>query len=82
MEAEGWQPSALWLKTENPIENQVACGAWVAEFLRRCDGERSAMSLLESMKNEGAVPMDAPEGEFIEMVRGLAEGGFLFYDDF
>lgn len=81
MDADGWQPSGLWLKTESPFESQVTCGTWVAEFLRRCDGKRSAMSLLESMKGDGAVPIDAPEGEFIEMVRDLAAGGFLHCDD-
>jgi SAM-dependent methyltransferase len=81
LEDEGWHHSGLWLKTENPFENQVTCGSWVAEFLRRCDGKRSAMSVLESMKDDGSVPMDAPVDEFIEMVRGLAVGGFLHFDD-
>lgn len=82
LEAAGWQPSGLWLKTENPFENQVACGTWVAEFLCRCNGERSSMALLESMKGEGIVPTDAPVEEFLEMVRGLASGGFVEFDGF
>jgi hypothetical protein len=82
MEASGWQPTGLWLKTENPFENQVACGTWVAEFLSRCNGERSSMELLESMKGEGIVPTDAPVEEFVEMVRGLASGGYVEFDGF
>ena len=81
MEVEGWQPSGLWLKTEHPFESQVTCGTWVAEFLHRCDGTRSALSLLESMKSEGTVPKDAPADEFVEMVKGLAAGGFLEFAD-
>jgi SAM-dependent methyltransferase len=81
METDGWQPSGLWLKTEDPFESQVTCGTWVAEFLRRCDGKHSALSLLDSMKNEGTVPKDAPVDEFVEMVKGLAVGGFLHFDD-
>jgi SAM-dependent methyltransferase len=80
LEAEGWQPAGLWLKTEDPFENQVACGTWVAEFLSRCSGELSSMELLESMKGEGIVPKDAPVEEFVEMVRGLASGGFVEFD--
>jgi SAM-dependent methyltransferase len=81
MAAGGWEPIGLELRTSDPFRHQVACGAWVAEFLHRCDGQRSAISLLESMKAEGVVPAEAPVGEFIEMVRGLAGGGFLQFDD-
>jgi len=80
MESESWQPSALWLKAENPFENQVGCGTWVAEFLRRCDGKRSAMSILDSMKEDGTVPMVTPVGEFTEMVSGLATGGYVQFE--
>jgi SAM-dependent methyltransferase len=76
-----WQPSGLWLKTDEPFESQVTCGTWVADFLSRCDGKHSAKSLLESMKQEGAVPTDAPADEFMEMVKGLAAGGFLQFND-
>ena len=80
MAAEGWRPSGLWLKTENPFENQVTCGTWVAEFLSRCDGKQPAMSLLESMKNDGTVSSDASVDEFVEMIMGLAAGGFVQFD--
>jgi SAM-dependent methyltransferase len=80
MDAEGWQPSGLWLRMEDPFENEVTCGTWVADFLSRCDGEHSAMSVLESMKQEGTVPKDAPADEFVEMVKGLAVGGFVHFD--
>lgn len=81
METGSWKPMRLELRTIDPFQHKVACGAWVAEFLQRCDGKRSAMSLLESMKEEGVVPAQAPVGEFVEMVRGLAAGGFLHFDD-
>jgi hypothetical protein len=58
----------------------VACGTWVAEFLSRCNGERSSMALLESMKEEGIVPKDAPVEEFVKMVWGLVSGGFVEFD--
>jgi SAM-dependent methyltransferase len=80
MEVEGWQTSGLWLKTEHPFESQVTCGTWVAEFLHRCDGTRSALSLLESMKSEGTIPKDAPANDFVEMVKGLAAGGFVQFE--
>jgi SAM-dependent methyltransferase len=81
MEPGEWKPVGLELRTSSPFQEQVTCGAWVAEFLRRCDGRRSAISILQSMKEDGAVPMDAPEHEFCEMVKGLAAGGFLQFDD-
>ena len=81
MEVGGWVPVGLELKTDGPFQQQVACGAWVAEFLRRCDGERSAMVLLQSMKADGTVPEDAPANEFIAMVNSLAAAGFLQFDD-
>lgn len=80
MHREGWQPVGYWLKNESPFEAQVACGAWVAEFLQRCDGERSSLTLLEDMKSEGTVPADASERDFLTMVRGLAADGFLEFD--
>lgn len=75
-----WKPVGLELKIGGPFQHQVACGTWVAEFLRRCDGRRSALAILEAMKSEGAIPADASRGEFIAMVKGLASGGFLQFD--
>jgi SAM-dependent methyltransferase len=80
METGGWKPVGLELRASSPFQEQVTCGAWVAEFLHRCDGNRSAKSILRSMQEEGAVPRDAPEDEFIEMVKGLAAGGFVLFD--
>jgi hypothetical protein len=39
------------------------------------------MSILQSMRQEGAVPNEAPKDEFVEMVKGLAAGGFLRFDE-
>jgi hypothetical protein len=81
MEKEGWKPIGLELRTSNPFQQRVPCGAWVADFLHRCDGTRPAMSILQSMRQEGAVPNEAPKDEFVEMVKGLAAGGFLRFDE-
>ncbi len=81
MSAGGWKPMGMELRTSDPFRLQLSCGAWVAEFLQRCDGKRSALSVLETMKSDGAVPADASETEFIAMVKGLAAGGFLRFDD-
>jgi len=81
MDSGGWKPVGLELRIDGPFREGLACGAWVAEFLRRCDGKRPALSVLEAMKSDGAVPADASETEFIAMVKGLTAGGFLRFDD-
>ncbi len=81
LEAGDWKPVRLELRTDSPFQQHVPCGAWVAEFLRRCDGKRSAVSILKNMKEEGAVPGNAPGDDFLQMVKGLAASGFLRYDN-
>lgn len=72
-----WAAEECVLSTAHPFLLEAKCPPWTAELLARCDGRRTVRQHLEWLKQRGEVPADAPEAEFVRLVRSLSAGGFL-----
>jgi hypothetical protein len=74
---DGWTAGECVLTTTSPFALEAKCPAWTPLLLEHADGRRTTRELLEILRQQGAVPPDAPEGEFARFVRALLSGGFL-----
>jgi hypothetical protein len=82
MDAGGWTPNECLLTTATPFGLEAKCPLWTPTLLARCDGQRTCREHLEFLKETGAVPPDAPETEFVKLIRSLIAGGFLELAEF
>lgn len=82
MQAGTWVADECTLTTTWPFAVEAKCPPWTATLVARCDGRRTSRDHLEFLKAGGAVPPDAPESEFVKLVRALIAGGFLEVPDF
>lgn len=77
-----WVADGCVLASETPFAVEASGPAWIATLVARCDGQRTTRDHLLFLKESGAVPPDAPESEFVKLVRALIAGGFLEVADF
>jgi methylase of polypeptide subunit release factors len=82
MQAGTWVPDECSLATSVPFAVEAKCPPWTATLIARCDGRRTTREHLQFLKENGAVPADAPESEFVKLVRALIAGGFLEVPEF
>jgi hypothetical protein len=82
MQAGTWVPDECSLATSVPFAVEAKCPPWAAALITRCDGRRTTREHLQFLKENGAVPADAPESEFVKFVRALIAGGFLEVPEF
>ena len=82
MEGGGWVADECMLSTTSPFVIDAKCQAWTATLVTRCDGQRTSRDHLDFLKEIGAVPTDAPESEFVKLIRALVAGGFLAVAEF
>jgi methylase of polypeptide subunit release factors len=82
MDAGAWTPDECLLTTATPFGLEAKCPLWTPTLLARCDGQRTCREHLEFLKETGAVPQDAPETEFVKLIRSLIAGGFLELAEF
>jgi methylase of polypeptide subunit release factors len=72
-----WVPDECTLATTVPFALEAKCPPWTAGLVARCDGRRTTREHLQLLKQAGEIPSDAPEAEFVKLVRSLIAGGFL-----
>jgi hypothetical protein len=82
MDTGAWAADECSLATAWPFAVEARCPPWVAGMVTRCDGQRTVRDHLRILKETGEVPVDAPETEFVKLVRALIAGGFLEVADF
>jgi methylase of polypeptide subunit release factors len=82
MDTGTWAADECSLATAWPFAVEARCPPWVAGMVTRCDGQRTVRDHLRILKETGEVPVDAPETEFVKLVRALIAGGFLEVADF
>ena len=77
-----WVADECTLATGSPFAVEARCPTWTAGLVSRCDGRLTSGDHLRILKDNGAVPADAPEQEFVKLVRALISGGVLELTDF
>jgi SAM-dependent methyltransferase len=82
MQGGAWVADECVLATTAPFALEARCPPWTATLITRCDGRRTTRDHLHFLKESGAVPSDAPESEFVKLIRGLIAGGFMEVADF
>jgi methylase of polypeptide subunit release factors len=82
MQGRDWVADECMLAAAAPFAVEAKCPVWTATLVSHCDGDRSTRELLRLLKESGAVPPEAPESEFVKLVRALVSGGFLQIPDF
>jgi len=82
MDSGTWAADECTLATAWPFAVEARCPPWVAGLVTRCDGRRTVRDHLRILKENGEVPADAPETEFVKLARALIAGGFLEVPDF
>jgi SAM-dependent methyltransferase len=70
-------PVEYLLRVRHPFESECKCPAWVAGLLAECDGRRTAIDVLNSLKEKRVVDSDTEPAEFAEVLRVLVGSGFL-----
>jgi methylase of polypeptide subunit release factors len=81
LQGDRWAAQDCVLATVTPFFVEAKCPPWTATLVARCDGQRTTREHLEFLKSSGAVPPDAPEPEFAQLVRSLIDGGLLHVVD-
>lgn len=82
MQGGAWVVDECILSTTSPFVVEARCPPWTATLITGCDGRRSSRDHLNFLRETGAVPYDAPESEFVKLIRGLVAGGFLEVAEF
>jgi methylase of polypeptide subunit release factors len=77
LRADAWVADECVLTTTTPFALEAKCPPWTAGLVARCDGRRTTREHLQRLKQDGDVPSDAPETEFVKLIRSLIAGGFL-----
>jgi methylase of polypeptide subunit release factors/transcriptional regulator with XRE-family HTH domain len=72
-----WLLDRCFLVTQAPFVADASCPPGYATLFMLCDGKVTGRDLLQRLKEQGVVPDDAPELEFAEALRRLAEHGLL-----
>ncbi len=72
-----WLLDRCFLVTQAPFVADASCPPAYATLFMLCDGKVTGRNLLQRLKEQGVVPDDAPEMEFAEALRRLAEHGLL-----
>jgi hypothetical protein len=73
----GWVVDECLLTTSFPFVVEAKCPPWVATLMAGADGGRTTLDHLDFLKQGGALPQDAPKGDFARLVRSFIAGGFL-----
>jgi len=77
-----WVADECTLAIGSPFAVEARCPTWTAGLVERCDGRLTSRDHLQILKDSGVVPADAPEREFVKLIRALISGGFLELTDF
>jgi SAM-dependent methyltransferase len=72
-----WMLERCFLVTQAPFIAEAACPPGYATLFMACDGQVTGRELLRRLKEQQLVPDDAPEAEFGEVLKRLAEHGLL-----
>ena len=72
-----WEPAGYTLATNHPFRAEMQVDPWIALFLARCDGSKSAGELFEELKAEEIIHSTTEPQQFAQVVTTLISGGFL-----
>ena len=75
-----WVLDRCFLVTQAPFLAEASCPPGYATLFMACDGRVTGREVLQRLKEAGLVPDDAPELEFAEVLKRLAEHGLLEVD--
>jgi SAM-dependent methyltransferase len=70
-------PVEYLLRVRHPFEAECKCPSWVAGLLAECDGRRTAIDILNSLKAKSVVDPDTEPAEFADVLGVLVGSGFL-----
>ncbi len=77
-----WTPAEFRIGSESPFVSKAQCPAWGAALIAQCDGVGTVRQHFHALQASGVLPQDAPEEEFLELVRSLIAAGFVQTDAF
>ena len=77
-----WMPAEYRVGAESPFISTADCPAWGAALIARCTGDLTVEQHFAALKEAGALPEDAPLGEFLDLVRSLITAGFVEAEEF
>jgi SAM-dependent methyltransferase/transcriptional regulator with XRE-family HTH domain len=72
-----WLLDRCFLVTQSPFVADASCPPGYATLFMLCDGKVTGRDVLQRLKEQGLIPDDAPEMEFADALRRLAEHGLL-----
>ena len=72
-----WLLDRCFLVTQTPFVADASCPPGYATLFMLCDGKVTGRDVFQRLKEQGLIPDDAPEMEFAEALRRLAEHGLL-----
>jgi SAM-dependent methyltransferase len=73
-------PEEFLLRVKYPFDTEAKCPRWCAALVIACDGKKTGVELLNSLKAEGAIDPETDVTQFAEVIRVLLGSGFLQSD--
>lgn len=70
-------PVEYLLRVRHPFEAECKCPGWITGLLLECDGRRTVVEVLNTLKAKGVVDPNTENEEFAQVVRVLVGSGFL-----
>lgn len=75
-----WRAESLTLRLTSGFPFHISLQPFVAEFLVRCDGNRTAGESIQAFAASANAPLERVQGECLTMIRKLIERGFMVAD--
>ena len=77
-----WAPVKATLRTDWPFAAVVDVPPVAAALVSRCDGRITVAQHLARFREEGSLPLETSNEEFLHVVQVLISAGVLGLDDF
>jgi hypothetical protein len=81
-DGEPWVPVKATMRTDWPFGTVVDAPPVAAALVSRADGHRSVAEHLAYFRQEGSVPPETSDDQFVQLVRILISAGILGLDEF
>lgn len=72
-----WRPRVATLHAQYPFRVEAAAPAWIASYLKSCNGDRTVRSQFLHLQHEGTLSGKADENDFFDLNTRLIAGGFV-----
>jgi hypothetical protein len=77
-----WAPVRATVRTDWPFPIVVEAPPVGAALLGRCDGQITVRDHLAFFRDAGALPPDAEDARFLDLVKAMISAGVLGLDEF